>query len=64
MHCMDHHGVYGTIFASMVMFLIYNNGKPSLGATQDARLATINHRLAVFYKKTTKASHPGWNSLP
>ena len=33
------------------MFLIYNNGKPSLGATQDARLATINHRLASFYEE-------------
>ena len=51
MHCMDHHGVYGTIFASVAMFLIYNNGKPSLGATQDARLATINHRLANFYEE-------------
>ena len=32
------------------MFLIYNDGVPSLGATQPARLDTINHRLDVFYK--------------
>ena len=49
MHCMDHHGVYGVIFASVVMFLLLNDGVPSLGATQPARLATINHRRKVFY---------------
>ena len=49
MHCMDHHGVYGDIFASAAVCLIYNDGRPRLGATQPARLDAINHRLRVFY---------------
>ena len=51
MHCMDHKGVYGTIFASVAVYLIHNDGTPSLGANQQDRLAAINHRLNVFYSR-------------
>ena len=51
MHCMDHNGVYGVIFASVCMYLIYNDGKPSLGRTEAERLRTINRRLDAFYKE-------------
>ena len=49
MHGMDHKGVYGVIFASVVLHLIYNDGEPTLGATQPERLNTVNHRLDKFY---------------
>ena len=51
MHCMDHNGVYGVTFASVCVYLIYNDGKPSLGRTEAARLRTLSHRLDVFYKE-------------
>lgn len=56
MHCMDHHGVYGVIIASIIWFLCINNGKPSLGATQQDRLDTINKHLEAHYKNTTVSS--------
>ena len=49
MHGMDHKGVYGVIFASVVLHLVYNDGEPTLGATQPERLNTVNHRLDNFY---------------
>ena len=57
MHCMDHHGVYGVIIASVIWFFCINNGKPSLGATQQERLDTVNRRLEAHYRETL--SHPG-----
>ena len=51
MHCQDHHGVWAVIFASIVWFLCINNGQPSLGDTQQARLDTVNRRLARHYAK-------------
>ena len=49
MHCMDHHGVFGVIIASTIWYLCYNDGVPTLGATQQQRLDTVNHRLDAFY---------------
>ena len=51
MHGMDHKGVYGVIFASVVLYLVYNDGEPTLGATQPERLNTVNHRLDKFYSE-------------
>ena len=56
MHCLDHHGVYGIIFASVLLYLIYYNGVPSLGGTHGARLATINDRLDSFYGRNPSIS--------
>ena len=57
MHCTDHRGVYGIIFGSVTVYLIYNDGQPSLGRTQEDRLDTINRRRAAFYKE-----NPGLSS--
>ena len=57
MHCLDHKGVYGVIFASVLLFLIYNDGVPSLGATQPQRLDQINSQLDDYYEK-----YPGISS--
>ena len=57
MHAMDHHGVYGVIFASVLWYLVHNDGKPSLGSTQAARIEMINVYLKDFYRR-----NPGINS--
>ena len=49
MHCMDHHGVWSVIFASVLLYLILNDGVPTLGDTQQRRLDTINGLLTRFY---------------
>ena len=56
MHAMDHHGVYGVIFASIVVYVVWNDGVPSLGATQQQRLDTVNGRLCSFYDEETEVS--------
>ena len=57
MHCMDHHGVYGVIFASITYYLINNDGWPGLGATQQQKLDTVNKYLERYYKKTHGSQH-------
>ena len=47
MHCLDHHGVWGSVFGSAVWFVVYNDGVPSLIATQQQRLDVINQLLAI-----------------
>lgn len=49
MHCMDRHGVYGVIMGSVTWYLCYNDGKPSLGTTQQERIDTVNLRLTAHY---------------
>lgn len=51
MHCLDHHGVYGMIFACS-----YNGGFPSLCTTEQERLDTVNKYIETFHKKTGIAS--------
>ena len=53
---MDHHGVYGVIFASIVVYVVWNDGVPSLGATQPQRLDTVNGRRCSFYDEDTEVS--------
>ena len=45
----DHHGVWSVIFASVLLYLILNDGVPTLGDTQQRRLDIINGLLARFY---------------
>ena len=48
MHCCDHHGVGGVIIASVIWFLVHNDGVPSLGRTQKERLDLINTWLKEY----------------
>ena len=50
MHAMDHHGVYGVVFGSVVWYLCYNDGCPTPGTTQPMRLLTVNNLLKEFYR--------------
>ena len=56
MHCLDHHGVFGVIIASIIWFLCCNDGVPTLGATQQERLDTVNGVLKSFYRKNPGVS--------
>ena len=50
MHCLDHHGVWGSVFGSTVWYLVYNDGVPTLGTTQQQRLDVINKLLTIWYQ--------------
>ena len=50
MHALDHKGVYGVQIASTLVYLLDNDGVPSLGRTKGERLETINARLHDFNK--------------